>query len=418
MLRLEHIRADIEQLNHHAVKSRQENAQRIEDALRWLAQAPASALLRERLHTYAHTTSTWQGALPMADGPLTQRFAASRLPPKDTTVVAVDGSQIYPDRHAAVLYYLIQVGGITFRYNGQAPTQQGQAKLCFRDHEIYDEEGQIVSARHIGLQRTLAEMDYLAESVENARAQGASQPILALLDGPLLWPPRIHRREARAALRRYLRSMRRIQQAGGIPVGFVERPSGRGLVTLLWTAQQMLEARSPLETNAALEHLEKVPWPTLRDHHLMRHLLAPGERGIWLKRITPTNLTFAEAADATEAAGATKAAGALGQGQAIWHCYLNLSEEAAHPVIARIEVPAWAARNERWSALLHTVIQHQAHLLQGHPYVLARAHEVALVTTQDKAALDALLQRTLWQAGIPASTSEKARQKRSLRQHA
>ena len=235
MLRLEHIRADIEQLNQQAVKNRQENAQKIADALQWLAQAPASALLREQLQTHANTTSTWPGALPVTDAPLTQHFPAVHLPPKDTTVIAVDGSQIYPDHHAAVLYYLIQVGAIIFRYNGQAPTQQGQAKLYFHDHEIYDEEGQIISIRHIGLQRTLAEIDYLAESVESARAQGASHPILALLDGPLLWPQRINREE-RAALRHYLRSMYRIQQAGGIPVGFVERPSGRGFVTLVWTA--------------------------------------------------------------------------------------------------------------------------------------------------------------------------------------
>lgn len=402
MLRLGHLRTDIEQFSQYTVKTRQNNTQRTERALQWLAQAPAPAFLRERLWSYATTASTWHGALPMTDAPLMQHVAAGDLPPEDTTVIAVDGSQIYPDRHAAVLYYLIQVGSIIFRYNGQAPTQHSRARLYFRDHEIYDEDGQIVSARHISIQRTLAELDYLAKSVEDFRDQGASCPILALLDGPLLWSQQVGRRRDSAALRRYLQSMHRIQRAGGIPVGFVERPSGQGLITLLWTAQQILgrNALAPdqLEADMDLARLGKNPLHTLTDQRLMQHVLAPGERGTWLQRISPINLAYAE------------------EGQAIWHCYLNLGEEAAYPIIARVEIPAWAAQNEAWSTLLHTTLRHQSHLLRGNPYVLARAHEIALVTTQDKAALDALLQRTLWQAGVPVRVSEKARQKRNLRQ--
>ena len=37
-------------------------------------------------------------------------------PPDEATVIAVDGSQILPDRHAAYLYYLINVGGIVYHH--------------------------------------------------------------------------------------------------------------------------------------------------------------------------------------------------------------------------------------------------------------------------------------------------------------
>ncbi|HEY89237.1 MAG TPA: hypothetical protein G4N98_05830, partial [Thermoflexia bacterium] len=53
-------------------------------------------------------------------------------------------------------------------------------------------------------------------------------------------------------------------------------------------------------------------------------------------------------------------------------------------------------------------------VLHGHPYVLARAHELALVTHQDQAALNNLLQQELSAAGITTHISVKAEQKAYL----
>jgi hypothetical protein len=388
MLRIDQLRQDIKKLSQYAVETRQRTTEEVETALRWWEHAPPSDALREKLLPFITSASGWQGALPTTPAPLTHRFNAPSSPPPGTTVVAVDGSQIYPDRHAAFLYYLIQIGALIFRYNGQAPTPTSKAWLYFEEQDLHTQEGYLISAQHLSVQRTLKEIDYLAEQIEIVQNDNASPPLLALSDGPLLWTLREPDREHTAALDRYLHALTRIRQAGGMPVGFIERPSGRLFVDLLWAGQiPQADLSMKLETNPLL---------MLTDEMLMRYVLKPGERTVWLERPSSTNDAYAR------------------QGHAIWCCYLNVGTEPGHPIIARVEVPVWGAQNEPWITTLHSTLRHQIQVLEGTPYVLARAHEIALVTAQDKAALDAMLQRQLWQKGVPARISEKARQKSYL----
>ncbi len=385
MLRLDQIKADVEQLSQYCIETYQQSQPKLEKALQWLDKSPTPEELRERLLPYTDSVPL---ALPSTDLPLNQRFIAEAHPPEGTIIIAVDGSQIYPDRHAAVLYYLIQVGGIIFRYNGQAPTPHSSAFLHFTEPELHDTNGHIISSQQIGVQRTLAEMNYLAELAEKAKTESDAGHIIALIDGPLLWAQQERGHRENSSLIRYLQALSRIQDLGGIPVGLVERPVGQYLTNLLWAAQL---SPSDLDTQ-----LTQTPLRYLNDEDVMQVFLAPGERTVWFQRLTKANISHAD------------------KGHMIWFCYLNIGTHTRYPVIARLEVPVWVAQNETWVTLLHTTLTHQAHFLDGNPYVLARAHETALVTTQDKAALDSHLQHLLWQAGLPVRVSEKARQKARL----
>ena len=56
-----------------------------------------------------------------ASEPLNTAFSPPS-PPDIATIIAVDGSQILPDRHAAYQYYLINVGGIVYHHGqGKQP---------------------------------------------------------------------------------------------------------------------------------------------------------------------------------------------------------------------------------------------------------------------------------------------------------
>ncbi len=380
MLHLERLKRDIETLGEHAVTRQRQRDAAVKAALRWLAEAPPPSVLRERV---AQATDAKRPvALPTGDAPLDRRFTHTAPPARGVTLVAVDGSQIPPDRHAAVLYYLIQVGGMTFRYDGQAPTPHSEATLHFEERELYDEEGLLITGQ-LGMRRSVAEMTYLAALVEEARAAQPQppSPILALNDGPLLWPYSGRSREEETAFPAYLAALGHIQKCGGAPVGFVERPGGSPLVELLRLGQVTPpDAVSP---------------QVLTDRALLAQALAPGERSVWLTRLSATNKDHARA------------------GQAVWFCYLNVGEHG-FPVIARIEVPDWAARQETWMETLHAVLLHQARILHGNPYALARAHELAVVTGQDKAALESILHRRLLDKGLVVRASEKARQKAYL----
>ncbi|MCD6345213.1 MAG: DNA double-strand break repair nuclease NurA [Anaerolineae bacterium] len=378
MLHLERLKRDIATLGEHAVARQRQRDAAVKTALRWLANAPPPSVLRERVAQAADAERAV--ALPTGDAPLDRRFTHTAPPARGTTLVAVDGSQIPPDRHAAVLYYLIQVGGLTFRYNGQAPTPHSEATLHFEERELYGEDGLLITGQ-LGMQRSVAEATYLAALVEEARDAQAPSPILALNDGPLLWPYSGRSNEEKTAFPAYLAALGHIQKCGGIPVGFVERPGGSPLVELLRLGQ----ATPPDEVSSQI----------LTDRALLAQALAPGERSVWLTRSSATNERHARA------------------GQAVWFCYLNVGEHG-FPVIARIEVPDWAARQDAWMETLHAVLLHQARILHGNPYVLARAHELAVVTRQDKAALESILHRRLLEKGLVVRVSEKARQKAYL----
>ncbi len=389
MLQIERIQADIDALSDVILEKHNNLRDGIQIAQRWLEDAPMPSELRAHLAPVIAGELTWEGALPVTDMPVNVRLTSSAHPQPGTTLIAVDGSQIFPDRHAAVLYYLIQVGAMIFRYNHSTPSLHAQASLHFRDQEIYDDYGHIISVERIGIQRLVREMSYLADlSVAERQAQ-SDVMCFALTDGPLLWPYSERRKVDHPAFQAYLEALVHMRQYDIVPVGYVERPTGRAVLDLLWLGQ--------LPLADVLNNLHNNPLRTLTDDVLMAHVLSPGERSVWFKRCSATNERHAGS----------------GAGQEIWSYYANMGE-LARPVIARVDVPAWAAEDETLMIELHAALQHQARTLRGYPYVLARAHEQALVTTRDKAALDVLIQQKLIEQGTLARLSEKARQKSYL----
>jgi hypothetical protein len=387
MLHIERLKANIDTLSRLAVEKQQNRKADVVTVLRWLDEAPESVVLRARLAPVITGGHDWPGALPMTDDSLNARYTAHNDPPRGAVLIGVDGSQVFPDPHAAVLYFLIQVGGLVFRYDGSRPGSYSHESLHFEDSELYDEQGYLISTERVGMQRLVQEMGYLADLVDVECQISPTAPVIAMTDGPLLWPYVARSRGDFLALQQYLDAISRIRQAGGVPAGYVARPGGRSLVELLW-ASRLSPEDIPVK-------LDENPVRFLTDSALMAQFLAPGERSAWFSRPSATNQRHA------------------GHGHEVWFCYVNVGSERGS-VIARVEVPGWGAADESAIATLHAMLRHQSAVLNGYPYVLARAHEEALVTTQDKAALDNEIQRRLFEQGILVRPSEKAQQKAFL----
>jgi NurA-like 5'-3' nuclease len=96
--------------------------------------------------------------------------------------------------------------------------------------------------------------------------------------------------------------------------------------------------------------------------------------------------------------------------------YVNLAEAGSEPVIARVEVPAWVARDDRKLDTIHAVVVAQARITGDYPYVLARADELAYVSGRERAALENMVVSSLINAGVETSLSPKAHYKRLTRQ--
>jgi hypothetical protein len=386
VLRIERIRDDIADLSRQAIEAQLARRTALAQAREWLAGAPDPETLRAHLQPLLGQPDRWSGALPLTREPIGAQISCPELPLTDMTLIGVDGSQIYPDRHALTLYYLLQVGALTFRYDGSAPTSATFAWLHYEERELFDDHGYLIGGETLGMARMVREMEVLATLCAGAQRE-RDESVLGLSDGPLLWPYLDRTAKAEQTCGSYLEALRSVQRGGGVPVGYVDRPGGRPLLDLLWASR--------LSADELTDKIEDNPLRALTDDDLMAGVLSPGARTPWFTRPTATNERHAR------------------EGQEIWFCYMRLGAADA-PTIARIEMPAWAATDDGTVARCHAALQHQASALRGYPYVLARAHEEALVTTQDKAALEQAIQREMLAAGVLALPSDKAQQKALL----
>jgi len=119
----------------------------------------------------------WTGAIPTKET-LNLTYPPPTVP-QSLHVIGADGSQIYPDRHAAAFYYLINIGSIVVSHgSGKAPTIQQESQLFFELEDLYDEADHPVQNAYVNLRRDVAEMKTLAEKAESL----AGEQTLAILD--------------------------------------------------------------------------------------------------------------------------------------------------------------------------------------------------------------------------------------------
>jgi len=353
-------------------------------------------LARERLEKYAGELSDikarveltreknlhWRGAYPAADEPLNTRRARPDMPPR-VNIIANDGSQVPIDPHAAALYYAINIGYIVYPYGaGGPPTVNAAPSLHFQDHELFDGD-RLISNAVVNARRTVRELENLANLAE-AYVQ-MEPPVVVMSDGPLMWvQPGDTPQERRENLEPYLASFDRLQDARVVVGGYIDRPRSTGLLSLLHLMS--LESVSK-------EKLAQTDLVGLSDARLFAELLDPGERSALFIRQSPTNAFYAS------------------KGHEIWHFYVNVGAHPARPLIARVEMPAWTAQDPARCDLLHAAIWQQCQIVGGYPYVLARAHELALISTDERRDLEQMVIGVLRRQGLDPRPSEKAWQK-------
>lgn len=345
------------------------------------AQAPGE--LREKVQLTRDENLHWRGAYPAGDEPLDARHPSPEMPPR-VNIIANDGSQVPIDRHGVALYYALNIGYIVYTYGAaRRPEVNTEPSLHFRDEDLFDSRGQLVPAAVVNARRTLREIENLA-NLATAYAR-FEPPVIVLSDGPLLWvQPGDTPTERRNNLIPYLEGFDRLQDTGAAVGGYVDRPRSNGLMSLLHLASLDKIEKERLEHNTLLG---------LTDAHLFAGLLGPGERSALFIRESHTNRDYKEA------------------GHEICHCYLNVGPDPEHPLIARLELPVWVGQDPARLELLHAVIWQQCQVVGGYPYVLARAHELALISTDERSDLEQMVTGALRRRGLDPHPSEKARQK-------
>jgi hypothetical protein len=233
----------------------------------------------------------------------------------------------------------------------------------------------------------------VAEMVELARlAEGCrGEPSVALLDnGLILWIAlQVQGQQRKAAdglLRDYLGGMSRVQQSGSALAGVIDRPRHANVLALLHLLETPLESIDP-------DRLQASPYLGLTDRSLFSRLLGEGDRSAAFIYASPVNRDF-------------KAAG-----HEVAFFYYR-APGADEPM--RVEVPMWVAESAELMARVHAGLVEQGRTTGGFPYVLARAHELAVVSQQERQAVAGLFEHALLEHGIPPAISHKQSAKRWL----
>ncbi len=340
----------------------------------------------------AMETQRWRGAVPIGE-PLD---AAIDPPPHPTrlTVVASDGSQIYPDIHGIALYYLINIGTIVFKCgSGQAPIVSTDPQVYGDAEDLYDDD-QLVSGPLINARRSLSELSHITQ-LSLAETQHGST--LALMDGTLaLWAraETISKDQQDQLERDYIRALDQLREAL-VPIGaFVSRPRSTMVAQLVRLAE-LNETIGDANQAISLATTEKQVYGGLRDTRFLADLLKAGQRSAVFEVAPGWNTTYRE------------------RGHSIHFLYVNVGD-AARSIIARVEVPVWIAHDRSAIGLLHAAIVEQCRVSIGYPYVLARAHEIAVVTNAERAEFEKMIATQLTRSGVEARPSEKAFQKSLL----
>lgn len=268
-------------------------------------------------------------------------------------VLAVDGSQIYPDRHSGTSCFLINTGSVLLEYGKPSVnpvTFYSQPQVFTGDEKEYEgaQATEMVNCRRqefelqIGLEHSIA-----------AKKKIGNVPFAFLFDGSLIfW--HLESKEGNLKelfLHKYLQQLDQLHKEQILCAGYISLPKSKELVNLIRVqlCNFKLEGCKELE---AVNHLV--------DASIARFFLLEHERSIVFK----SNATI----------------GKLYPPHLAPHFfYMDVGAE-----IVRIEIPAWIAQNEEQLNIVATIILDQSIKGRGYPVALAEAHEQAVIKGPDR----------------------------------
>jgi len=295
--------------------------------------------------------------------PLDEALASSYPLPDavvQATLIAADGSQIVPDRHAALQYYVINVGAMAMQVgSGNTPEVFTNTEL----HMLDEFDDTFFSDSQVALQRDVAERKKLLEV-----AKKYSGKIIALTEGQLeLWGSvdSENARDFEKSLQDYLDALKEMEQQQIITSGYVDKPGANWVVRLL----EIMD----IPQNELNNIKKRRPFLGVTDLWLFSQLLGKHARSAIFR---------------LQAKSAEKYTGSI----SIHFFYINVGDEKK-PKIARVDVPLWVINNKEALNNLHCTLIEQARIMgnEPFPYLLHRAHEIAVVTHKEKEEIDQML---------------------------
>ncbi len=374
------LRQQINQLGGRAQEYHQRHQnllQKAQELLRFYADRTEK--LCERVERAVQANPRLRCAKPTA-GALTQVFDCTSCEPP-CAVLAADGSQVNPSRHDPLPFGVVNVGAFQC-IPGQPPQEITRTTLLYFD-DVDTPQG-LLSEGTVALRRDLFERQMLAELAGQHPA-----PVAALTDGPLeLFFEAQESAEFRKALSQYQDSLHQLEKIKAITAGYVDKPYADLVVRLL----ELTELPEDDFSQAG----RKRPLMGVHDSELFAGILQPGQRSAVFAIQSQQAMNFTN-------------------GLALHFFYLNTGRSSS-PALARVEIPAWVAQDEQLLNTLHHTLVEQCARMGAHPYpyALHRAHEIALVSFDEKQKILDMISVEHLQRGLPVGSASQKQSNKDL----
>ncbi len=333
---------------------------------RFTACASQLESLKQKVEAATATDPNLRCAVPVEE-PLDACHAVPAIE-AGATLLATDGSQINPDRHASMQFGVINVGAIVMKRNSGMPPEILIDTQLFYANEL--DENNLTTEGAISLRRDLDErlaVDNLSQELEG--------PVVNLADGTLeIWGAK-DVEDAKAyerSVRSHVEILSRLRSRGVTTAGYVDKPFANLVVRLLEIV------------TAPAGSLQK-----LREHHPFQ-----GVSDLWLCGYQNDDFVLLGPGERSAVFRLQSGSEKYYTGELALHFfYLNVSDSPRHPQIARVEIPRWVAADKSRLDLLHGILIEQCRMLgsRPYPYLLNRAHEIAVVGHEEKAQIEQLL---------------------------
>lgn len=324
--------------------------------------------------------SGYRGAAPL-DAPFHERICdifPAPTPPESATIIAGDGSQIYPNEQWRMPYYLTNIGLFVYHHGDErTPEQVCLPKLVYHPEHVRDKSNRVLSSRTIDALRTVREMHELGNVAWRMRDD--ARPLVALYDNHLLFWVNSDVTGHVELMKKYMGGLVHLHDAGALLGGYVDNPTRSRLVIRLLNLLSLSDDEVRTSDFGAGE-LEG-----LKDLDLFNVVLGPGDRSALMLQNSPRNLLYKK----------------RGVNYEIAYFYVKVTS-GYQDAIARVDIPMWVARDRQKVDELHALIVAQS-AMQGrnpYPYALTRADELAVVSGKDKAKLEEMI-RLQWRLNQP-----------------
>lgn len=295
-------------------------------------------------------------------------------------VVAIDGSQIYPDKHQGTNCFLINVGLVDISYGQSNPVVLQNEPYVFAQSDF--DENMVFSTELVNCYRQEYELNQIIQYGTPLSPEQKNSNLLFLFDGSLIfW--HLDAKEIQLKqifLKKYLDALQQIANLQLPVAGYISLPKSKELVNIIRVALEY----------SLIANSESISCDQIVDTIIAHCFLQPYTRSGIFRNNTSISQQYPEHIRP-------------------YFFYLHVGYE-----IARIEVPAWIARDETLVNQIASIMIDQALKGQGYPIALAEAHEQAVVKGVDREFFYHLIYKIGFDYKQKFSLSQKSIKKRGI----